>query len=78
MDFNIHDFPEDLHRKVKARASALGQTIKEFSTGVFEAALGTEGALVTCPLCGLTGPLVRSGENARCWHCGSGFVLPEG
>jgi len=76
MDLNIRDFPDDLAKRVKIKAVATGSTLKDYLIGILESSVD-EGPQVTCPMCGLDGPLVRLGTNARCFHCGSGFVPPE-
>ena len=77
MDLYLRDVPEELHLKLKAKAGMNGKTLRDFSVGILDAAVD-EGVQVNCPLCGMDGPLVRFGQNARCFHCGTGFVPPEG
>lgn len=83
MDLNIRDVPEDLHQRLKAKAAS--RPFGKFIISVLEDSLNikAEGSVddsyvVTCPMCGLNGPLVRFGQNARCFHCGCGFMPPEG
>lgn len=85
MDFNIHDFPEDLHASLRKRAAASGETLKSLAVRVLTSCLDqkSDGLLdesyaVICPICGQNGPLVRFVTNATCFHCGIGFVPPEG
>jgi hypothetical protein len=77
VDLNIRNVPDDLVAQIKLKASVVGKTLRDFSIGILKSAVD-EGVEVTCPMCGLDGPLIRLGTNARCFHCGSGFVPPEG
>jgi plasmid stability protein len=76
MDLNIREIDDDLVKRIKIKAIAAGKTLKKYLTDVLEAALD-EGPQVQCPLCGLEGSRVMFGTNARCVHCGSGFVPPD-
>lgn len=77
MDLNIRNVPDELAEKLRKKATISGKGLYEFCRGILEVAVD-EGVQVTCPMCGMDGPLIRMGTNARCWHCGSGFVPPEG
>lgn len=79
MQLTIRDFPDSLWVVLKNQAVEAGCTLRELVIRVCESSLGIPGGeQVTCPLCGQAGPLVMSGTNARCFHCGSGFMPPEG
>lgn len=85
MDLNIRDFPDDLYASLRKRAAASGETLKGLAVRVLSACLTQksdgvldESYVVTCPMCGQNGPLVRFGANAKCFHCGIGFMPPEG
>lgn len=84
MDLNLRNVPDELAAQVKRKAIDAGKTLRDFVIDVLENALTgkADGRVddsfqVTCPMCGESGPLVRFGDNARCWHCGSGFPAPE-
>lgn len=76
-DLNIRGIPDELFAVIKAQAALCGKTMKDFALEALRTAVAG-GEKVTCPLCGLDGPLVRSGTNCRCFHCGAGFMMPEG
>lgn len=85
MQFNLRDFPDDLHYRMQVRAAKDKVPIKELVISTMESALNGKGDgivdeafRVTCPLCGLDGPAFRFGTNLRCFHCGTGFMEPEG
>ena len=77
MNLNLRNFPEDLHLRLIARSSESGYGLRELVIEAIDNLLGDK-HIVTCPLCGVDGPLVRFGGNARCFHCDCGFVVPEG
>lgn len=77
VDLNIRSFPDSLNTLLELRSSLAGVSKKQFIVDILEAAV-VDGEQVTCPLCGMDGPLVKLGTMARCTHCGSGFVPPEG
>lgn len=83
MHLNIRDFPDDLHSRITERVLRTKSSLKDFVIGVCERALAgrADGRVepeyqVDCPLCGLSGPLLRFGDNAQCWHCGCQFLAP--
>ena len=85
MDFYIHKFPEELHARLNRKAAGEGKTLKAHVISILQGSLNLkqdglvdDEMVVTCPACGLNGPLVRFGDNARCFHCGIGFLVPEG
>lgn len=85
MNLNIRNFPDELAVRLKKRAAERGEDFHLHILGTLNSSLvlkrdGTvdEEMVVTCPACGLSGPLVRFGDNARCFHCGIGFLVPEG
>jgi hypothetical protein len=77
VNLNVRNFPDDLHARLAERADETGYDLRDLVIEAVENLLGL-GNIVTCPLCGMDGPLVRFGSNARCAHCNSGFMIPEG
>jgi transposase len=84
VNFNIRDFPDELKQRIDRKVANEGITLHAFAVRSFEAQLRLkadgkvdDSVSVTCPLCGLTGPLLRFGPNARCFHCGTGFMPPQ-
>lgn len=85
MNLNIRNFPDALHVSLTKKAAAEEREIRDIAIEAFENCLNNvshgmvdDSFVVTCPMCGRDGPAVRFGSNLRCFHCGSGFLVPEG